>query len=400
MMIITEINSLENLCTGCSACMNVCPKDAIKMELNLEGFIYPSINEDLCIKCGRCASVCQLTVKKDKSSYNPECYSLKSNDEIRLKSSSGGAFYQMAEWILQHDGIVYGAAYDPAIKGVSHTSTYSVDIYAIMRSKYVQSYIGWSYRDVETSLKRGGYVLFSGTPCQINGLKQYLAKDYDNLFLVDFVCHGVPSYGFFRDVIEYYEKEEKSEMIDVTFREKDLGWRKQVTKLYFKNGSVIKERSSYFYYYYLFLHNATLRKSCFSCDQCHHVADITLLDYWQIKGDDDQGVSAICLNSEKGKFLYNSLNSSNFETISIDFSSIKSGFIDHQNAKNYKRTIKSRNSFFKFYVTHGFKETLDTWYPQWYKRSCCIDKFYTTGGKIKQKVKSGFKMGKIMSKCK
>ena len=231
-MLVTEIGSLKDCCTGCFACANVCSRNAISMPLNSEGFFFPVIDKKLCVNCGKCEKVCQISHKRIMDTLG-KMYSFQSEDSIRMKSSSGGAFYHLAQSVLKNDGVVYGAAYNPNEKRVCHMSTDSVSLEALMRSKYVQSDIGETYRKIKDSLNKGRKVLFVGTPCHIHGLLNFLGKDYANLVTVDFVCHGVPSPGFLSDVILYYENQEKSAVVDVTFREKDLGWRDQVTKIYF-----------------------------------------------------------------------------------------------------------------------------------------------------------------------
>lgn len=386
-MLVTEINGVKEKCTGCFACANACPKKAINLPLDSEGFYFPVIDKNQCVNCGRCEAVCQINHKKEKESMG-KMYSFMAEDAVRMKSSSGGAFYHLAQCVLVNDGVVYGAAYDSMQKKVVHTSTSYVSLEDLMRSKYVQSDVGDSYRQAEADLKSEKQVMFVGTPCQIHGLKNYLNKDYNNLVTVDFVCHGVPSPGFLSDVIGYYERKEQASVTNVTFREKDPGWRDQVTKLYFDTGKVIKEKSSYYYYYYLFLHNCTLRKSCYTCmNPENHIADITVMDYWQIKGDDNKGVSVIKLNTQKGAALFDFMEG-NFQINVIDNpASLSSAFIRHCQIKGYTRAIKDREYFFDYYKKNGFEKTLNSWYPCYYRKSIFMGKIYTTGGKFKSKLK-------------
>ena len=391
-MLVTELKAFADRCSGCFACYNACPKNAIKMDLNDEGFFYPIINKGNCVNCGRCVSVCQLSnesidINNDfKGNYY---YSLKSDDDIRSKSSSGGTFFQIAQYVIKRNGIVYGAAFDSRVKRIVHLSTEQTSLEAIMRSKYVQSEIGKSYEDVKIKLNDGLFVLFSGTPCQIRGLRKYLGKDYSNLITMDFVCHGVPSTGFFGDMVRYYEKEIGANITEVTFREKDLGWRKQVLKFYFDNNKVITNVSSYYYYYYLFLRNVTLRKSCYTCQDAENkVSDITVMDYWQIKEDDDKGVSALKINSEKGmKVLNEILSAADINEITQE--NIGSSFVNHSKNKNYRRSLPTRNSFFKYYIKNGFEKTKDKWFPSYFRYSKFTGKIRVIGGRIKKNIKRG-----------
>lgn len=386
-MLVTELEHLQEKCTGCFACMNICSQNAISMILNSEGFYYPRINEKLCINCGKCEKVCQITHNVEKYNTCNNIFYFQADDSIRMKSSSGGAFYYFAKHILEENGIVYGAVFDSSKKRVIHTNTENVSLESMMRSKYVQSDINNSYCQVKKDLNDGKKVLFSGTPCQIHGLNNYLGNKYDNLIMIDFVCHGVPSAGFFGDMIKYYENKERASVINVTFREKDLGWRDQVTKLYFNNGKVLCEKSSY-YYYYLFLHNCTLRKSCYSCrNPEEHISDITVMDYWQVKNDDNKGTSVICVNTDKGNKLFESLVGEFTIGKMLDKTILSSAFLRHSKIGGYRRSIFNRKSFFKYYMNNGFEKTLSNWYPKYLKKSKVKGKFYIYGGKCKFMIK-------------
>ena len=388
-MKVTELYSYEDKCVGCFACENICPHNAITMQFNQEGFYFPKIEEKQCVDCGLCAKTCQIDHKLEKANFKDDMYSFQSVDSIREKSSSGGVFYHLAKAVLEKGGVVYGAAFDSVSKQVKHTSTDNVDLEALMRSKYVQSNVNSTFKQTKKDLDEGKEVLFSGTPCQIRGLLLFLGKGYDNLLTMDFVCHGIPSSGFFQDMIGYYESNKNAHIKNVTFREKDYGWRNQVVKLYFDNGEIISEKSAYYYYYYyLFLNNVTLRKSCYQCEnQESHVSDITVLDYWQIKDDDNKGVSAVCLNTDRGKKMFYDL-SGDFEIKKIPRSIISSAFINHGKIKTYHRALHNRESFYSYYKKNGFKRTLDFWYPHYYKHSVRMGKIYIIGGKYKQLLKT------------
>lgn len=346
--------NVTNNCTGCGACTNACPVNAIQMELNDEGFLYPEVDMNKCVGCNLCTLICTVSISKIINSNCKSFSARAASDQIRQNSSSGGIFGVLAEEFVEKGGVVFGAIYKPEEKGVQHVSTLEVPLIRIMRSKYGQSNVGYSYRKVKDLCEKGIPVLFSGTPCQIAGLKAYLIKDYEYLVTVDFMCHGVPSSGFFRDVVKYYEAKEKSEVLDYTFREKDFGWRKQITKIYFRNGKVLTFISRKHFYYNLFLHNYTLRKSCYLCERYKsHVSDITLADHWRIRPevDDNQGTSLIFINTQRGAEC---LQRSREDLILGDEMCMDSEIYTHK-----KYNLENRDRFFQYYEKHGMKKTIN-----------------------------------------
>ena len=356
-MNVSEQVDFVQKCTGCFACTNMCPINVIVMKKNSEGFFYPEIDKNACIDCGKCIKSCPIN-NHFKNDFIPQsCYSYQGEDEIRRKSSSGGAFYLLAKSVLKKAGVVFGAYFDSEEMLVKHGSTDEVSLERLMRSKYVQSKIEDCYCKVEAELKKNRYVLFCGTPCQIYGLKEYLHKEYDKLITVDFVCHGVPSTGLFQDMVKSISLKTGTKCLDVTFREKDLGWREQVIKFYFDNGTEQTYVSSSYYYYYYFLHNITLRNSCYQCQfPENHSADITLMDYWQMKEDDNKGVSAVTANTQKGQNVLYRIFDKNLQL--IDFNLIKSGFVTHDKIGAYRKYHKLRDCYMQYYAKKGFESTV------------------------------------------
>ena len=322
-------------CCGCSACVQRCPKHCITLKEDGEGFLYPHVNSDECIDCGLCEKVCP-ELHHGERHIPLEVYAAKNKDEsIRMQSSSGGIFTLLAEKVIQEGGVVFGAAFDVNWE-VMHTYAETMEGLVDFRgSKYMQSRIGTAYQDAEYFLKQGRKVLFSGSPCQIKGLKLFLRKNYDNLIAVDFICHGVPSPKVWREYLKetIARKSEKNSVLPypipckigidtVDFRSKSTGWKKYSFALTLSETSVegVKNTvllSSVFSenpFMRAFLADLILRPSCYSCPSKsgRSGSDLTIADYWAIpqvapEFDDDKGVSLVLVQTEKGKSFYQSL---------------------------------------------------------------------------------------------
>ena len=304
-------------CCGCYACYNICPVNAITMARDEKGFSYPEIDRDLCINCGLCYDVCptQHPVKERKEDVIAYAAYSK-NKEERLESSSGGIFSLLAKVILEEDGIVFGAAFNDE-HNVEHIEIETLeDLYKLRGSKYVQSEIKDTYKKAREYLQKNKKVLFSGTPCQIEGLYNFLKKDYDNLYTTDIVCHGVPSQKVWQKYLkETKENENFNDDLSISFRNKDKGWLFFSFKIK-ENESKKKYLKSYSKDVYLqsFTKNLSLRNSCFSCQfkKKHKASDITLGDLWGSKKiapelDDDLGLSTVVINSNKGREFMDSI---------------------------------------------------------------------------------------------
>ena len=305
--------TLENPkdCCGCGACMNACPRDAIKMQENEAGFIYPVVDEALCIDCGRCKKVCVFTEKSVGANGEPLVYAAATkNKEVLSESSSGGIFTELAEAVLDKGGAVFGAAWAEDFS-LHHILADNKDTLKKLKgSKYVQSSTDDTFKQAEELLKSGKYVCYSGTPCQIAGLKAFLGKDYDRLLTVDLICHGVPSVKMLKDDLAYISAKKKITVKDVKFRDKSYGW--GVTGSIGDGKAKIKYDSLSSPYYFYFLNGEVYRDSCYNCrfPEEARQGDITLGDYWGISGelakkmngaDLDKGISCVLINSEKGK---------------------------------------------------------------------------------------------------
>lgn len=297
-------------CMGCHACSNICPQGCINMEGDSEGFWYPETNYKKCIKCELCIKICPI-INKVKVKNEPRAYSCMNKDQpIRVESSSGGIFTAVAEEVINNSGVVFGAEFNDSFKVVHSYVETKEELSRLRGSKYVQSKIGDTYKQTKKFLDQGRKVLFTGTPCQIGGLKSYLQKDYDNLFCIDIICHGVPSPKVWQKYISYRENCAESSARKIAFRCKDKGWKLFSVLFLFKNDMQYLETFDKDLFMKAFLKNVCLRPSCYACDfkTLHRQSDITLADFWGIQNvlpemDDDKGTSLIFVNSNRGQTM-------------------------------------------------------------------------------------------------
>lgn len=303
---------LKNECIGCLNCYNLCKSSAIKLEKDELGFVYAQIDEGRCIGCNICKDKCPILLEQSQDILINECYACKNIDEeIRMKSSSGGVFYLLAKYIISKNGIVYGAAFDREFNVIHKKIDKIENIVELMGSKYVQSNLGNIYYEIKLELENKVMVLFTGTPCQVAALKSYLGKEYTNLYVQDFACHGVGSKKVLDKHISELELSNKLENITrINFRDKISGWKNFSLSILADKGSYIKDLSKD-NFMKAFLKNLCLRQSCYNCKYKgdNRMSDITLADFWGIDNDfdDDKGVSAVIINTTKGKELFESI---------------------------------------------------------------------------------------------
>ena len=314
----------KHKCCGCTACVSVCPKGCISMSEDKEGFLYPVVDSVKCIDCGLCEKVCPVLHPLNNES-EPLVYAAINNDEsIRMQSSSGGIFTLLAESVIDKGGVVFGACFDRNWNVVHNYTETKEGLAKFRGSKYVQSNVGKSFSQVKAFLDAGRIVLFSGTPCQVAGLKNYLRKPYPILLTVDLVCHGVPSPDVWRKYLEetvcraYGIKKNKPAVnlcdyiSDIKFRAKDKGWKKFSFKIEYKDG---RTEMNPFYenpYMNIFLSNLSLRLSCYVCPvKLHNLqSDITLADFWGVDKidneiDDNKGCGLLLIhNRDKLDLLF------------------------------------------------------------------------------------------------
>ena len=317
--------SNKNSCCGCSSCVQACPKHCIKLEEDEQGFHYPIVDKSLCIDCGLCEKVCPYNCSLDLGKYE-YVYAAKScNIETQLNSSSGGVFYELSKNILQREGCVFGAIFDGNFN-VRHSCIDDISkLSLLMGSKYSQSYIGNTFSEAKVNLQSGRIVLFSGTPCQIHGLKAFLRKDYENLYTVEIGCHGVPSPKIWREwLAQYVARHSINQIHAINFRDKHISWNDYALKI-FADDKIFRLSRKKNPYMLGFVHSLYVRPSCFNCpSKGKFIADITLCDFWGIQKChtdlyDSRGVSGVFVNTEKGKLLFNvdSIHKTRVEASSI-----------------------------------------------------------------------------------
>lgn len=314
-----NIKNKDNCC-GCSACVEICPRNCISFYNDIEGFKYPKIDLKECIDCHLCEKVCPTLHSGNEKLPIINFAAINQNLEIRKKSSSGGIFYLLADKIINRGGVVWGARFNKDWEVVMDFTDRIDGLLPFMGSKYVQANPLKSYTNIKKILQNGKTVLFTGTPCQISGLRLFLQKDYNNLLLVDIICHGVPSPLFWQN----YLKEIKSSSTDsklsyVSFRNKVEGW-KRFSIFFDFEGKSFHQPFTNNSYMKLFLGNYILRPSCYNCPvkKGKSGSDITIGDFWGIQNifpsiDDDLGVSSVLINSEKGYDFIKDLDADFYE---------------------------------------------------------------------------------------
>ena len=298
-------------CCGCGACVNACARGAITMKEDKAGFIFPAVDTAQCVECGRCVEVCVFDKKQQGAHESCTVYAAAVRDKAVLgESSSGGIFTALATAVLEKGGAVFGAAWEPGLS-LEHICVESPkQLQRLRGSKYVQSTTGSTFRRVKELLQAGRYVCYSGTPCQIAGLKAYLGGEDEKLLTVDIICHGVPSMKMLRDDLNALTGGNSAAIRDVRFRDKAYGWG---VKGSVSTGSTkIKYNANTSPYYFYFVEGEVYRESCYHCrfPAEGRQGDITLGDYWGIRSalidkmggaNPDLGISCVLVNSEKGK---------------------------------------------------------------------------------------------------
>ena len=375
----------EKECCGCRNCENICPKNAISMKENREGFLYPEVDKSRCVDCGLCKSVCPMLndVNREKYLSSPISYAAKTNDkEVQLNSSSGGLFGTLANYILTEKGLVVGC--EMTQHHIIHHIVVEkeVDMHKIMGSKYVLSDLGNIFLFIKQQLINNKKVLFCGTPCQVSALLLFLKKRYDYLYTVDVICHGVPSQKAFSKYIEYLEDKYGAKLVDYKFRSKKAAkWGTFKALATFENvhsKKIIKRINADFDpYYWSFLNCKNYRKSCYSCKFANpeRNADLTLGDFWGIEkivSDmiDYNGVSVVVINSERGKKLLScvkenlSLKEVNYDLICQNNGQLTAPSPQPPEREFWYNNIDDKDFFKKIHIKPNFKAYFKILFPQ------------------------------------
>ena len=378
-------------CTGCTACAAVCPKGAIVMKADEFGFIHPEINSEKCVNCALCEKSCPILVPLVNKEFEPKAFAAMSLDEkIRLESSSGGIFTEIAKTILSEGGAVFGAAYNENF-GVEHVCVESEsELYKLRGAKYAQSTIDGVFKEVKERLVKGQKVLFSGTPCQVGGLKAFLSKEYENLIMVDFICHSVPSPMAWEKYVNYRAEKDNGGKLptEINLRSKISGWsRYQYSNVFtYDNGKTHTANSGESLYIKLFVGGYISRQSCENCKfkGFNRVSDITLGDFWGVwdihpEMDDNKGTSAVIVNSIRGSEILAVLKDriAVKEVAKEDVSKQNTAIINC--SKGNENRIKALS-----FIKEGKLEDLNPWFIP--KKSSAINRIRSLIGKILRKI--------------
>lgn len=306
-------NKLE--CCGCYSCYNICPVNAIEMQFDNEGFCYPEIDETICINCNKCRNVCAAITVPELQKYTEIFAAFSMDSEERMTSSSGGVFTELAKEVIKFSGVVYGAAYDSNMLVRHIMVDNEKDLVNLKGSKYVQSAINDVFRDIKIKLKEKRFVLFSGTPCQIAGLKNFLGENHENLLCIDLICHGVPSTMVWKRYLEEMFPEKK--VTNVNFREKNKKEKIFNIRYILDDGTEFIEKKEDSLYMKGYIQNLFIRPSCFKCKYkgIERCSDITLGDFWAIKEfhndfSDGYGTSSVIIHSLQGKMWMDKISKS------------------------------------------------------------------------------------------
>ncbi|WP_300502338.1 Coenzyme F420 hydrogenase/dehydrogenase, beta subunit C-terminal domain [Bacteroides caecimuris] len=356
-------NLPETACYGCQACAQICPVSAIEMKSDKEGFLFPKIDTEKCIECNLCEKSCPTQEKVSNPLFHPTPENVdaawEKDFQARLESTSGGAFYVMAKRWIENGGVVYGAEFDENLC-VRHQRADSIDALKRQRgSKYVQSNLDGIMKQVKADLVNGVKVLFSGTPCQVAGLRSFLKKDYPNLICIDLVCHGVPSPMIFTEHLRYIETTRGKQITDYKFRGKERsGWRAYI-KYIFKDCKEEKNFLGEDFYAYCFYNSRFNRRSCFTCgfSQSQRVGDITLSDFWNaekvcksLRIPRKYGFNMVMCNTPKGEALYQSAIDK-LEHLSLP---VKVAIEGDVRLRHTEDAPVDRESIFDEYYSHGY----------------------------------------------
>ncbi len=380
-----KIESIKNECTGCSACKAACPMKCIELLADDEGFYFPVIDNEKCVRCGKCESVCQVLetvdVKNEKTTY----FGFHKDAQKRYESTSGGAFVALAKEIIKNGGVVFGAFFDLKERTLYHCSTDSVSLRKLQKSKYIESDMRNTIAEIQRNIDNKRPVLFCGTPCQAAGVKKAISDAEGFLVVCDFICHGVPSSGLFREHLDSLVG--NSDLLKMDFRPKDKSWSEKSFLLKTKAKTINTPFIFDSFYRGFMSENVFLRRSCYDCGyRERHLSDITLGDFWGWREynpniNDEKGLSLIVANNDRGRSLVESI-SGEFNLTKID-----NRYSEYAYAKkDYSKAWEKRDAFFELVHKEGFEKAAKKTYM---KGSFKKEIIY----KLKKSVKKLLRMG-------
>ena len=352
-------------CCGCTACKNICPKGAIEMVEDSEGFKYPQINKDKCIDCGLCKKVCPILNKQQFNDFKQKAYLFQNKKEdVRKDSTSGGFYSSIGEYVINNGGVVYGASFDKDFK-VEHTKAEKVEeLSKFRKSKYVQSNLKDTFKEIKKYLDDKRMVVFSGTPCQVAGLNNYLKKSYDNLILIDIMCHSVPSPLYYEKYKKYIlKKMNAKKILSVNFRDKrKYGYKYSMMTVETDNG-IYSQGIDTDPYLRAFFGDYSVRPSCYNCrfKTQKRVSDITIWDCFNINEidksfDDDKGTTRLLVQSEKGLDILNKLENTRLKEIDLKTAVGRVHEMTHS-----VKSKQGRDEFFK--AINSDENAIDKYFP-------------------------------------
>lgn len=355
----------KSLCSGCGACQQACPFDALSMQPDEEGFIFPVKDLNKCTECGLCDRICPFPNPNYSLNPKPDLIAaFVKDDEQRQLSTSGGLFYLIAKYIIENNGIVFGASIESNMQ-VVHKGVESLDELNMLRgSKYVQSATNNCFKEVQNSLKNGRLVYYSGCGCQIAGLKAFLRKEYQNLITSDLICHGVPNQELFFKHIHFLERELKGKVIKYKFRDTETWYKNEFTEVETGNGIITQKVVNIFSpYLFAFERGIILRYSCYNCPYSvlPRQGDITLGDFWGIEKycpdlDPNMGVSMISLNTDKGANIWNQIkHATDYHSVPLNI-----GIENNHNFSMHTQMPPIRKEIFKLIEQEGYDKVART----------------------------------------
>lgn len=377
-------------CAGCSACAAACPQGCITMESDSEGFRRPSVAAARCVDCGLCTKACPV-LNTAGTDQLPAAFAAKNKEEtVRAVSTSGGVFTLLAQQVLEQGGVVFGAAYDADFK-VEHRMVESAEFLPSLRgAKYAQSDLGDTFRQVQEQLDRGRQVLFSGTPCQVAGLRAFLGREEPNLLLVDLVCHGSPSPAVWERYLSWRSEQvaDGQRPVTVNLRSKDTGWSTYSVDIRWPYGRNYMATNREDPYIRAFVGDLCLRPSCHRCSfkGLNRCADFTLGDYWGVWDQvpamsDNKGTSIVLVHTEKAKALWDKLS----PAMVVRPVDVRRCMEQNPAAlQSAKYDAENRNSFLHRYQDEDFAALVDELLP---KPSAANDFAHRVAGKLKRFLK-------------